>query len=392
MIAMTGTTAAAPLARAQQPQEPNAQEPASLVTSPLVLMAPRADGIEAVWSVSRPARGWVEWQSADGAHSGKVAETAYGLVPQGDRCIRVRIDGLKPGAAYKVRSITIASDTQQRIESEWKAFTCLSPKAKAARFVVWNDTHQNEETLKRLATVTAPADFLLWNGDTCNNWDQEDWVAPTLLNPGGQDMSKDHPMFLVWGNHDVRGKWAFKVEEFVATPDGRPFYAFRQGPIACICLHTGEDKPDDHPSFGGRVAFEALRAEQAKWLEQVIQRPEFRDAPFRVVFCHIPLRWKEEKPVDYAKGGYDNYSLRSRNLWHASLVKWKTQVVISGHTHEAAWLPATQEFPYAQLVGGGPKPKAATWLEGAAEGGKLKLTTRDLDGKVLLESEFKALS
>ena len=66
----------------------------------------------------------------------------------------------------------------------------------------------------------------------------------------------------------------------VATPNGRPFYAFRSGPLAAICLHTGEDKPDDHPSFRGRVAFDELRREQAEWLAEVIHQPDFRDAPY----------------------------------------------------------------------------------------------------------------
>ena len=94
-------------------------------------------------------------------------------------------------------------------------------------------------------------------------------------------------MFITWGNHDVRGAHAFKMPGHVATPEGRPFYAFRSGPVAVICLHTGEDKPDDHPSFKGRVAFDALRAEQARWLAETIRRPELKDAPYRVV---LPLQ------------------------------------------------------------------------------------------------------
>ena len=37
-----------------------------------------------------------------------------------------------------------------------------------------------------------------------------------------------------------------------------------------------------------------------------------------------------------------------------SLVRWGAQMVLSGHTHQWHHLPATAEFPYAQLVGGGP--------------------------------------
>lgn len=359
-----------------------------LVMSPAVLMAPRQDGIEVVWAVSRLAKGLVEWKDADGG-SGTAAADRFGFVPQGTEVLRVRIDGLKPGTEYAVRAITEAADGKDRDEGAWKKFRTLDPAGKATSFVVWNDTHQNAESLEKLHAATPPGDFLIWNGDTCNDWHQEDWLAPTLLNPGGQDFSAGRPLCLVWGNHDVRGKWAYKVPEMIATPGGRPFYAFRSGPVAVVCLHTGEDKPDDHPSFGGRVAFGALRKEQGEWLKVVTARPGFRDAPYRVVFCHIPLRWTTEvADAGYEKGGYDAFSRFSREAWHDVLVAWKAQVVVSGHTHRAAWIPGNPEFPYAQLVGGGPQPERATWIEGRADAKSLILEMRNLDGKTVERAEF----
>jgi hypothetical protein len=133
------------------------------------------------------------------------------------------------------------------------------------------------------------------------------------------------------------------------------------------------------------VAFEALRAEQALWLAEVIRRPEFRDAPYRLVFCHIPLRWRNETPPDYTKGGFDHFSARSRAAWHDSLVAWKTQLIISGHTHNHAWLPADEKFPYAQIVGGGPLPRAATWMEATADATAFNLKVRNLNGDTLHE-------
>lgn len=359
-----------------------------LVKSPAVLMAPRHDGIEVVWWVSRLSKGKVEWKDAEG-HTGTAATDRFGFVPQGTQVIRVRIDGLKPGTTYSVRAVTEAADGKDRHEGEWKEFRTLDPKADSTTFVVWNDTHQNEESLKRLSASTPSADFLVWNGDTCNDWHQEEWLAPTLLNPAGQDVSSGRPFFLVWGNHDVRGKWAYRVPEMIATPDGRPYYAFRSGPVAVVCLHTGEDKPDAHPSFGGRVAFERLRREQAEWLKEITARPEFRDAPYRIVFCHIPLRWTTEvADPGYEKGGYDHFSRFSREAWHDVLVAWKAQVVVSGHTHRPAWIPGNVDFPYGQMVGGGPQPDRATWIEGKADAKGLVLEMKNLEGKTVQRAEF----
>ncbi|MEO5916319.1 MAG: metallophosphoesterase [Luteolibacter sp.] len=368
--------------------------PGPLMRTPAVLMAPRHDGVEVVWAVSKLSRGKVEWKNDSGG-SGVAGADHFGFVPQGDEILRVRLDGMQPGTTYQIRAITESADGKDHEASPWKKFRTLDPAASSSSFVVWNDTHQNEETIRKLHAVTPPADFLLWNGDTCNNWDDEAWLIPTLLQPAGQDVSTERPLFLVWGNHDVRGKWAFKVPEMVATPEGRPYYAFRNGPLAVICLHTGEDKPDSHPSFGGRVAFDILRRQQAEWLKETIARPEFRDAPYRIVFCHIPLRWTEEADVssaDYGSGSYDSFSRASRAVWHDSLAAWKTQVVISGHTHSSAWLPATAEFPYAQLVGGGPKTDAATWIEGQASPSSLLIVMKNLAGEIVEHVEFPALA
>lgn len=79
-------------------------------------MAPRTDGIEVVWAVAALARGWVEWSDSEG-NTGTANVDRYGLRPQGDEILRVRLDGLKPGAEYEVRAITESSDQKTREES-----------------------------------------------------------------------------------------------------------------------------------------------------------------------------------------------------------------------------------------------------------------------------------
>ncbi len=385
VVVATATSRAAdgsPTVAAPGEQPPPPKPP--LVSTPLVVQAPRTDGCEAVWGVSELCRGRIEWESASGER-GMAAMEDFGFVPQGTRALRVRVRGFQPGVSYRLRSITTSVDGTRAVTSEWKAFRTLDSGAVRTRFVVWNDTHVNDETIRRLDDVTPAADFLLWNGDTCNDWYREEQLIPTLLHPGGRDITRGRPLLVVWGNHDVRGHWAFRMPDLIATPEGRPFCAFRSGPVAVVCLHTGEDKPDTHPSFGGRVAFDALRREQAGWLDTMLARDEMARAPYRVVFCHIPLRWTDESPQDYSHGGFDRHSGRSRAAWHDALVRWKAQVVISGHTHRPAWLPATEAIPYGQLIGGGPSPGAATWMEGEANSERLRLVVRKLDGSTAHE-------
>ena len=344
-------------------------------------MAPREDGLDAVWGVNELSQGRIEWEGPDGSQ-GVAAVDTFGFVPQSDSVLRVRVSGLRPGTQYRLRASTVAAGTGQKEVSAWRSFRTLDPRGGETSFVVWNDTHMNNQSIRQLDRSTPAADFFVWNGDTCNDWTSEDLLVPTLLHPGGCDITQGRPLFQTWGNHDVRGQHAFTMPQIVATPTGRPFYAFRSGPVAAICLHTGEDKPDSHPSFGGRVAFDTLRQEQATWLADTIRRPEIASAPYRLVFCHIPLRWLDESVQDYADKGFDRHSGRSRQAWHASLVEWKTQLIISGHTHHNAWMPPTDEWPYGQLVGGGPQPNSATWMEGKAGANELKVLVKGLDSEV----------
>jgi predicted phosphodiesterase len=363
----------------------------ALIRTPLNLMAPREDGVFGIWAVTGLCRGWLEWRDASGAN-GKASMTVAGFVPQSAEIFRINLTGLKPGQEYEVRAVVESAEGDRKEETDWKKFRTLDAGAASARFVVWNDTHERGDTIAKLDDATPGADFLIWNGDTCNDWKKEEILIPTLLHPGGRDITKNRPLILVPGNHDVRGKFGFRVPQMIGMTDDLPYCAFRSGPVAAICMHTGEDKPDGHPSFAGRVAFDELRKVQTAWLEKVIRSDGFRDAKYRVVFCHIPLRWLEEpETVDYDGKGFDHYSKRSRDAWHDLLVEWKAQVIVSGHTHNSQFLPATEKFPYAQLVGGGPQIERARWIEGVADASALKLTVRDLSGAVTHEAEFKPL-
>ena len=122
---------------------------------------------------------------------------------------------------------------------------------------------------------------------------------------------------------------------------------------------------------------------QAQWLARVVEEPEFQNAPFRVLFCHIPLWWKDESEVG-------SFCADGRKKWHDLLAKGRVHVVVSGHTHEAALLSPDASRPYSQLIGGGPKPAAATYIQGEVTQTRLKLTQRKLDGSLQYEIDLPA--
>lgn len=343
-----------------------------------------------LWATSGPATGWVEY--GETSELGKTAkDPRLGLFAYDERCFKVRLTGLKPGARYHYRVHAVAIDfqnaykivRQQEVRSEIGSFVTPNPAATNATFTVWNDTHENAETLKALHTAheAKPGDFLLWNGDITNDIYSEEKMVGQFLAPAGLPVAAKVPLYFSRGNHDVRGPAARHLPRFTDVPESRYYYAFRQGPLAALVLDTGEDKPDDHPVYGGLNDFLAFRTEQAEWLAKAIEDPQFRSAPFKVLFCHIPLWWTDE-----SRGFCED----GRKKWHDLLVKGGVQLVISGHTHRTAWIPANDQHPYGQLVGGGPKPEGATYIRGEVSSSEMKVVMHKLDGSVVHEVTVKA--
>ncbi len=420
LVGSAGLLAAAGGSIAKGADAPKAEAAAGpakpLIRGTPAVFAPTADSVCIVWTVNGAARGWVEYGADPENLNLRSGGDAMGYTPHDERVLKVRLKGLAAGTRYwwRAASIALAPGSAKAgsqnpppepppVYTAVYSFTTLAPSAAETSFVMWNDTHQNLPTIKRLSALTAgegarQVDFLVWNGDiTQRNNNEADLIPDTYVHPAGVvDLAKGPPIFLTRGNHDVRGVWANKVVDYVDFPDtheggvARPFYAFRSGPLGAIVLDTGEDKPDRHSSFRGLVSFEPLIEEQARWLEKVIERPEIKNAPVKVVFCHIPLRWTDEKPQDYfAKpAGFDRFSKRGRDAWHASLVKWGVRVIISAHVHRWVHIPANAEFPYAQITGGGPEKERARLVRGHVTSSGLKLTACDLDGKELAAVTF----
>jgi predicted phosphodiesterase len=367
-----------------------------------VLTNPSPDGCTVTIAVNLPATGWVEYGPTESLGQ-RATGNINGLHPYRQRVLSFRITGLTPGQMCYYRVHAVAIDFSQaysihrgaQISSEIRSFRTLDPAAKQASFTVWNDTHENETTLNALmdSLRKSPTDFLMWNGDVCNHLDEEEQIIRQYINSAGRAFADQTPVFFNRGNHDVRGKVARQLAQYVPGPGNSCYYSFRHGPVAAIVMDTGEDKPDDSPAYAGLCGFAEYRTEQQKWLERAIEDPLFKSAPYRIAFLHIPLVW--ENPVsDNWKRMYgatrgwvcdDGYA-----KWHDLLVRAKIQLVISGHTHKYALFKPNDQRPYAQLIGGGPKPEAATTITGNADEKSLNIVMRDLAGKELIAHQISA--
>lgn len=365
-----------------RPQPPPEPPPPVAGITPPVLQAVSEEGATVFWTTSEPATGWVEY--GETPRLGLVARgERNGLLAHDDRVLRVRLTGLKPGRTYHYRVQTVAArflmphrptrGTEQQTSPLYR-FKTLDSRAPEANFIVWNDTHQRSETLAKLIEQLPryPADFLFWNGDIFNFIHTEDVLIGEPLHPAGLEYAATRPLMIGRGNHEGRGRFARSLDRVLEPPAGHYYHHFRQGPAEFLVLDTGEDKPDPHPAYAGLTDFAGYRSEQTPWLESVIARPAFREAPFRILFTHIPLRGRGE-------------SADSRQKWEEPLRRGKIDLAISGHTHRHAHHEPTAEQPWPLLVGGGPALPIATFIHGHVTAERIRYRLFSAEGSPLGE-------
>lgn len=325
--------------------------------------APTGDGVTIVWSVDAPCTGWVEY--GETPELGKTARGAQdGLRPFDERVISVRITGLKPGAKIHYRTVTapVSFPNHYKIkrgEAVASPVFAFTPPGESAtvKIVTWNDTHQQKATLLALDKFTgelAP-DLLVWNGDMVGDQfaNEDDFARALLPRTEGFAPASNRPMLFVRGNHDTRGSLARHLPQYAPRVRADGYHnLIRVGPVAVITLDTGDDK-EGPEIYGGLGEFAAYRESQRVWLESAVKDRRFTTAPFRIVFAHIPLRWKILE--DSGSQCFDGAA-----RWSSLLTKAGVHAVISGHVHEFWHAAPDAGFGFHQITGGGPLLKRDT--------------------------------
>jgi len=384
----------------------------TIICSPPVVQHPTAHGFTVVWQVNQLATGWVEWGWSEDKLDQVARASHHGLIDAAEDVLAVSVALPKDAAGqtihYRLAVQSLVYKNAYKLErgeaaenSQQYQVTLPSTTAAKSQLVVINDTHENKETItalnKRIAALDPP--LLLWNGDTCNDFDAKDSPATILLNPNGDAetfgvaWAATRPLLFVPGNHDVRGARARELQRSMRPWNAsmQPYnFAFRHGPLAIVGLDTGEDKPDAHPVFAGTAAYEPYRAAQATWLREVVEREDIRTAPFRVVFCHIPLRGIPGDPDGTTLKAAAHHCGDGAQHWLPILRTSKFHAMISGHMHQWRIDDPSAEESLTQIVGGGPTPKNATLIRVDCTTHELKIVIEDLQQKVLAERNWKS--
>lgn len=178
-------------------------------------------------------------------------------------------------------------------------------------------------------------DLLILNGDIASSSDTADDIMLTYRI--AYEITKGEiPCVISRGNHDLRGKYAEKLEEFLPVDNGKSYFTVKLGSMWILVLDCGEDKPDDHVEYSGTVAFHQFRESENRFIDKIIENSkteyDAENVKYRFVLCHVPFCFdnteecKGERPFDIEKEIYTEWCGKIRE-------NIKPDFSLFGHLH-----------------------------------------------------------
>lgn len=314
------------------------------------LQALHDTGVTIVWTTDSLSTGWVELAPDDSTHFYHTERPKFYASSHGFKNIsklhKVTLNGLKPGMAYRYRvySQEVTSHVGANVRygriaatevyrKQPLRFMTSHPGEKEITFGIINDIHGRNDVMEKLLgnLDLKKTDLVFFNGDMANDLRTEDQMFTDFMDTGVKVFAGELPMYYARGNHETRGQFAGPFPDYFPTTTGRLYYLMRRGPVCFVVLDCGEDKPDSDIEYSGIVNMDYYRSEQAEWLRETLKRPEYVDAPYKVIICHMPPfgGWHGEKEI--------------AEKFVPLLNNAGAQVMLSGHLHRHMKVAATSE-------------------------------------------------
>lgn len=320
-------------------------------TCPPYLQSTGDGEITVSWGTNVPAVSWVEVAPIDGTHFYNSARPKYFDTNFGKKKVgtvhKVKVDGLTPGKPYYYRiysqQVTKLSPYDTRLGRviandvfRNSPYTMRVPDLKkdTIRFGMMNDIHGDSELMKndfRLLDADK-LDFMVLNGDMVSSMDSITQMFDGMLKTASETFANTIPFYMTRGNHETRGNASEEFTRIFATSTNQPYYSFSAGPVSFLVLDAGEDKPDTDIEYGGLADFDRYRTQEAQWLKQQVESPEWKNATYRVVLIHVPIR------PDGWHGEVDLYS-----KFMPILNKAGVDVMLCAHYHSNHFFAAGSE-------------------------------------------------
>lgn len=180
-----------------------------------------------------------------------------------------------------------------------------------------------EENFGKIDLLVLNGDVIDHSGDVKNF----DAIFDICANVTGGSI----PIVFSRGNHDTRGIYAEKFEDYTPTRAGFSYYSFRISDLWGLVVDCGEDKLDSHAEYGNTNCHEAFRREQTEYIRSLIAAKESEyDADGvnrKIVFTHIPFTRKFSVPFNIEEEIYAEWTRLLREYI-------KPNVIFAGHTHK----------------------------------------------------------
>ncbi len=295
-----------------------------------------------MWVTDTTAVAWVELAPDDGSHfyaeqRPKYYQSIFGRRPVGT-LHSIRITGLEPATTYRYRIMMQKAEASEKngavrferpsgsrvYKQEPYKVTTLDTDKQSVKFAVGNDFHDDNETFRTLfgSIDKGGYDFVCLNGDMNSTLYGQQTILDGYLRSAAELFASGTPLYMARGNHENRGPFAIHFMDYFPSVSSMPYYAFRQGPAFFIVLDSGEDKPDSDIEYSGLNLSDQFREQEALWLRGVVESDEFRNAPYKIVFCHMPPSergWHGDREIN--------------RLFVPLLNEAGIDLMISGHIH-----------------------------------------------------------
>lgn len=298
------------------------------------------DGVTFVFTTSVDGVAWIEIQSPEGA-STEHYQLKDGLRNAFTSFYSVRVTHLKPNTEYKYRLKAKEMSGNRwypigygdSIASAWYSFKTLNPAAEGGTFIALSDMHGDNDKLRTLLNLCdyREAETIFYVGDMMTHYDGKLVPFERFIDTSVELFASHTPFVMVRGNHETRGEYARSYFDFIPKSDGKIYGTYLHGDIMFLLIDGGEDKVDTHQEYDGLTDFDSYRSEQAEWLKEVVQTPEFRNARYRIVLSHYPTIYPAEEGATAPGRNYGPRDLNRKIL--PILNGANIDLMISGHTH-----------------------------------------------------------
>ena len=343
------------------------------------------NSVTVMWMTSKPSVPGIMF-GTDTDKMELIYNSKDGMINAGDTLQKIRITGLQPGKSYMYRLYSRQIDVfepykityNDTIISKPYSFTTLDPHATSAKFIVFNDVHNNSTKMAGYLKNIDIKNQDLWffNGDMVDYVQNRDQILTGFLDTAVFWFAKNKPFIYVKGNHEARGRSARQFKDFFDFKDNKFYSSFDLGPVHFVILDCGEDKPDDNQYYYQLADFNNYRKEQLDWLKKEITTDNFRNAAFRIVLCHMPV-YKQEKMGYGMQFLSDNYGPVLENAG--------IDLMLSGHTHRYSYFDSKSSgFNYPVVVN-----SSNSFLEVSVNTSEIRLLIKGTDGKVINEINLK---